>query len=90
MMAATKQGRQQRQAKGVVDRLFLEHPRSLEMSWAAHGSGAFKVGFQLIGAGIAAIIHGVIPGIFGETASGTVTRVYDQIQRTRGDGPDAG
>jgi hypothetical protein len=90
MMAATKQGRQQRQAKGVVDRLFLEHPRSLEMSWAAHGSGAFKVGFQLIGAGIAAIIHGVIPGIFGETASGTVTRVYDQIQRTRGDGLDAG
>jgi hypothetical protein len=90
MMAATKQDRQQRQAKGVVDRLFLEHPRSLEMSWAAHGSGAFKVGFQLIGAGIAAIIHGVIPGIFGETASGTVTRVYDQIQRTRGDGPDAG
>jgi hypothetical protein len=60
------------------------------MTWAGHGSGAFKVGFQLIGAGIAAIIHGVIPGIFGETASGTVTRVYDQIQRTRGDGPDAG
>ena len=67
-MAATKQGRQQRQAKGVVDRLFLEHPRSLEMSWAAHGSGAFKVGVQLIGAGIAAIIHGVIPGIFGRGA----------------------
>jgi hypothetical protein len=89
-MAATKQGRQQRRANGVVHRLFLEHPRSLGMSWAAHGSGAFKVGIQLIGAGIAAIIHGFIPGIFGETASGTVTRVYEHIQRTRGKPTDAG
>jgi hypothetical protein len=89
-MAATKQGRDQRQASGVVDRLLFEHPRSLGMSWARHGSGAFKVGFQLIGAGIAAIIHGVIPGVFGETASGTVTRVYEHIQQTRGNPTDAG
>jgi hypothetical protein len=90
-MAATKQGRQQQQQpNGVVNRLFLEHPRSLGMTWAGHGSGAFKVGFQLIGAGVAAIIHGVVPGIFGETASGTVTRVYEHIQKTRGDAPDAG
>lgn len=88
-MAATKQGRQQRQSNGALDRLFLEHPRSLGMSWAGHGSGAFKVGIQLIGAGLAAIIHGLIPGIFGETASGTVTRVYEHIQRTRGDPTDA-
>ena len=91
-MAATKQGRQQQQEQrrnGVVDRLFLEHPRSLGMTWAGHGGGAFKVGFQLIGAGVAAIIHGVVPGIFGETASGTVTRVYEHIQRTRGDPTDA-
>jgi hypothetical protein len=89
-MTATKQGGNQRQAGGVVDRLFLEHPRSLGMSWAGHGSGAFKVGFQLIGAGLAAIVHGFIPGLFGETASGTVTRVYEHIRQTRGDLPDAG
>ena len=88
-MAATKQGSDQ-QPGGVVDRLFLQHPRSLGMSWAGHGSGAFKVGFQLIGAWLAAIIHGVIPGIFGETASGTVTRVYEHIQKTRGNPTDAG
>jgi len=88
-MAATKQGSGQ-QANGALDRLFLEHPRSLGMSWAGHGRGAFKVGFQLIGAGMAAIIHGIVPGIFGETASGTVTRVYKHIQQTRGDPTDAG
>jgi hypothetical protein len=89
-MATTEQGNRQRQPGGVFDRLFLEHPRSLGMSWAGHGTGAFKVGAQLIGAGLAAIIHGVVPGIFGETASGTVTRVYEHIQRTRGNSPDAG
>jgi hypothetical protein len=89
-MAATKQGGDRRQAGGALDRLFLEHPRSLGMSWAGHGSGAFKVGFQLIGAGLAAIIHGVIPGIFGDTASGTVTRVYEHIHKTRGNPTDAG
>jgi hypothetical protein len=89
-MAATKHGRDHRQGGGVVDRLFLEHPRSLGMSWAGHGTGAFKVGFQLIGAGLAAIIHGIVPGLFGETASGTVTRVYEHIQRTRSDAPDGG
>lgn len=70
--------------KGIVDKLFLDHPRSLGMSWAGHGAGALKVGFQLIGAGCAAIIHGLVPGLFGETASRTVTRVYEHIERTRG------
>ena len=87
-MAATKQRKDVR--SGILDRLFFAHPRSLGMSWAGHGAGAIKVGVQLIGAGLAAIVHGLIPGVFGGTASGTVTRVYDHIQRTRGNPTDAG
>ena len=66
--------------RGIVDHLFFEHPRSLGMSWAGHGGGAVKVGFQLIGAGCAALIHAAVPGIFGETASRTVIRIHDHIQ----------
>jgi hypothetical protein len=88
-MATTKQQKKPA-SHGLLDRLFLEHPRSLGMSWASHGTGAVKVGIQLIGAGLAAIVHGLIPGVFGETASRTVTRVYDHIQRTRGKPTDAG
>jgi hypothetical protein len=73
-----------------ANRLFVDHPRSLGMTWAQHGAGAVSVGFQLIGAGLAALVHAAVPGIFGETASRTVTQVYDHIQRTRGNGPDAG
>ena len=51
------------------------------MNWADHGAGAVKVGFQLIGAGFAALIHAVVPGVFGETASRTVIRIHDHIQK---------
>jgi hypothetical protein len=39
-----------------------------------------KIGGELIGAGLAAIVHAVVPGWFTETAGRTVTRVYDHIQ----------
>lgn len=64
----------------IGHRLFVEHPRSLGMSWAEHGVGAVKIGAELIGAGCAAIIHAVVPGCFTETAGRTVTRIYDHIQ----------
>jgi hypothetical protein len=65
---------------GAVHRLFVEHPRSLGMSWAAHGAGAVKIGAELIGAGTACFIHAVVPGWFTQTAGKTVTRIYDHIQ----------
>ena len=68
---------------GMVDRLFLEHPRSLGMSWAGHGLGAIKIGAELIGAGCAALVHAVVPGVFTQTAGKTVTRIYDHIQSRR-------
>ena len=66
--------------RGVADRLFVDHPRSLGMSWAGHGAGAVKIGAELIGAGFAAIVHAVVPGWFTETAGRTVARIYDHIQ----------
>jgi hypothetical protein len=65
---------------GAVHRLFVDHPRSLGMSWAGHGVGAVKIGAELIGAGCAAMVHAVVPGWFTETAGRTVTRIYDHIQ----------
>src|SRR5438270_384127 len=53
---------------GVADRLFREHPRSLGMSWAGHGIGALAIGGRLIGAGVACVIHAVVPGVFTQTA----------------------
>ena len=72
---------------GVVDRLFLEHPRSLGLSWAKHGGGAVRIGFQLIGAGIAALVHAIVPGWCTDTAGRRVTETYHYIQKIRAGSP---
>jgi hypothetical protein len=68
------------QTSRLANRLFLEHPHALGMTWAAHGAGAVRIGAELIGAGCAAIIHAAVPGWFTETAGRTVTRIYNHIQ----------
>jgi hypothetical protein len=68
---------------GVTDRLFLEHPRSLGMSWAAHGLGAAAIGGRLVGAGVACLVHAVVPGFFTQTAGKTITDMYDHMSRRK-------
>jgi hypothetical protein len=77
---ASKRDLSQPSASRPVRRLFLDHPRSLGMTWAGHGAGAVKIGAELIGAGCAAMVHAAVPGWFTETAGRTVTRIYDHIQ----------
>ena len=67
----------------VVARLFLAHPRSLGIGWAKHAGGAVRIGFQLIGAGFAALVHAVVPGWCTDTAGRRVTETYHYIQKIR-------
>jgi hypothetical protein len=78
---ATKQGREQ--SSGMLDRMFLEHPRSLGMSWVGHGAGAVLISVRLLGAGLACLVHALVPGFFTQTAGKTVTRMYDHMMRRR-------
>ena len=78
---ATQQEAEQR--AGMADRLFLEHPRSLGMSWAAHGIGAVAIGGRLVGAGLACIVHAVVPGVFTQTAGKTITSMYDHMAKRK-------
>jgi hypothetical protein len=71
--------------RGLAGRLFVEHPRSLGMSWAGPGVGALAIGARLVGAGLACIVHAVVPGIFTQTAGKTVSRMYDHMTRRRAD-----
>ncbi len=64
-------------------RLFTDHPRSLGMSWAAHGAGAARIGGELIVAGSACLIHALVPGWFTQTAGRTVNRIHDEMLRRK-------
>jgi hypothetical protein len=67
----------------MIGRMFSEHPRSLGMTWASHGIGALGIGARLIGAGIACLIHAIVPGWFTQTAGKTVTAMYDDMMRRK-------
>jgi hypothetical protein len=68
---------------GIADRLFLEHPRSLGMTWAGHGVGAVAIGARLVGAGCACLIHAVVPGFFTQTAGRTISGMYEHMMRRK-------
>ena len=72
----------------MVARLFTEHPRTLGMSWWGHGVGAVKIGLTMIGAGIACLVHAVVPGWFTETAGRTVMHLHDHMTRRRAGAAD--
>ena len=68
---------------GRLRALFTTHPRALGMSWLEHGTGAARIGVQMIGAGAACLVHAAVPGWFTETAGRTVVRLHDHMQRRR-------
>ena len=63
----------------MLGRLFSDHPRSLGMSWAEHGYGAVVIGARMVGAGLACIVHAVVPALFTETAGRTVKSLHDHM-----------
>jgi hypothetical protein len=81
-MATNQPGTETHQS-GFVERMFVEHPRSLGMSWASHGVGAVKIGGELVGAGLACMIHAIVPAWFTQTAGKTVTQMYDHMTKRK-------
>jgi hypothetical protein len=67
----------------MIGRIFSEHPRSLGMSWGSHAAGAVGISLRLIGAGVACLIHALVPAWFTQTAGKTVTKMYDDMARRK-------
>jgi hypothetical protein len=67
----------------MLGRLFVDHPKSLGMSWAEHGAGAVVIGARMVGAGIACIVHAAVPGIFTQTAGKTVLDLHEHMMQRR-------
>ena len=82
-MAVGQQETEAGKSAHVVGRLFNDHPRSLGMTWASHGAGAAIIGARLVVAGVACLIHSLVPAWFTQTAGRTVTDIYDDIARRK-------
>ena len=73
----------QQRMPGAIARVFFEHPRSLDMGWGAHAAGAVSIALRLIAAGLACLIHAIVPAWFTQTAGRTVTEMYDEMARRK-------
>jgi len=57
------------QHKPKVGNLFTDHPRSLGMTWAQHGAGAAKIGFELLAVGVGGRHDADLEGIEDDTGA---------------------
>ena len=60
----------------MIDRVFLDHPRSVEESYLEHAAFAGRFSGRLFLAACAAMIHALIPCLFEKTASRMVADLY--------------
>jgi len=69
-------------------RLLTDHPASVGETYLEHMGHATSFGTSLILAGIACLIHGLIPGWFISTGSNTIRRLHDRmvVNRVRAKG----
>lgn len=74
----------------MLDRFFLAHPRSVDESYVQHMRMAGGFGVAMIMAGIACLVHAVVPGLFARTGSDAIARLHHRMlagrDRSRPDG----
>lgn len=68
--------------------LFLDHPHSVDESYAEHMGFALRFAGLLFLAGGAALVHALIPALCKTTASGLIRKMYARIEH-RGAQPGA-
>lgn len=60
----------------MIDRMFLDHPRSVDESYLEHAAFAGRFSLRLFAAAFAALVHAVVPCLFERTASRMVADLY--------------
>lgn len=71
-------------------RLFTDHPRSVGESYREHLASAFGFGAAMIVAGMACLVHGLLPFLFKRSGSSAISRLHGEMieNRVRNQGPD--
>jgi Family of unknown function (DUF6356) len=60
-------------------RAFTEHPASVGESYGEHLGRALCFGTRMIFAGIACLVHGVLPFLFVRTGSQAISELNDRL-----------
>ena len=66
-----------------LERLFLDHPRSVGESYLEHSAFAFRMALRLLAAGAAALVHAIVPCLCETTASRIILAMHSEIVTRR-------
>jgi hypothetical protein len=61
-------------------RLFLSHPQAAGESYFQHQRTALSFAFPLLGAGVIAMVHAVVPGLCQTTAGDMIRRLHARLE----------
>lgn len=63
----------------MFTKLFIDHPNSVNETYGEHWRVANRFGVLMIRAGLAAIVHGFVPGLMTHTGSAIVKKLYGEM-----------
>lgn len=63
--------------------LFTDHPRSVGETYLEHMESALSFGVRLIAAGLACVVHAMLPFLFVRTGSTAVRALYGDMLAQR-------
>ena len=66
-----------------IVRLFTDHPASVGESYTQHMGQALYFGSRMVLAGLACLIHGVLPFLFVRTGSRAIAELNDRMVSRR-------
>lgn len=67
----------------MIDRMLFEHPHSVGESYGEHLMVASGFGVTMIGAGLACMVHALVPGLFERTGSKAIERLHRRMIANR-------
>ncbi|MDP6390104.1 MAG: DUF6356 family protein [Alphaproteobacteria bacterium] len=67
----------------MLRRLFTEHPATVDETYGEHLVVAWSFSWRLVAAGLACLVHAVLPFLFVKTGSSMVTRLHDRMVTNR-------
>jgi hypothetical protein len=62
-------------------RLFVSHPETVGESYRQHQRVALSFALPLLGAGIAALVHALVPGLCESTAGDVIRKLHARLEK---------
>lgn len=72
----------------TLHRLFNDHPATVGESYGEHLAAASGFGMRMVLAGMACLIHGLLPFLFTRTGSDAIRELHTRMVTNRRRAPD--